>query len=287
MPAADVTLLSEAGFSSFETRALLALQTLGVADAAALCREGDIPTSKIYAAMEKLGRLGLVEIQRTRPKLYAAVAPDLLVDRLVEIARQRAEAFAGRADALRAVLAGLPSRLPGHGTFVDLALGVDSHVKRHLVRLASAHTRIRSYLEDGDLVALDRAANSRFDVLKRVGRQVAAQQIDHRVVFGFSDRNAPRLLDFLRRHASSMQHLAGVRFSGELGHPFHVIDDEAVILALDHPFVPDGRFASLLVRDRALAGSLADGFDALWERAMRDLAEIRMFPKRGGRDRSS
>lgn len=276
----DVALLDEAGFSSFEKRALVALQTLGVADAAALCREGDIPTSKIYAAMERLGRLELVEIQRTRPKLYAALPADILVDRLVDIARQRAETFASRADTLRTALAGLPSKLRGHRTFVDLALGVDSHVRRHLVRLAAARTRIRSYLEDGDLVALDRAADDRFDVFKRVGRQVAAQRIDHRVIFGFTDRNAPRLLAFLRRRAASMQHLAGVRFSGELGHPFHVIDDDSVILSLDHPFVPEGRFASLLVRDRALAGSLAEGFDALWERAMRDLAEIRMFPSR-------
>ncbi|MPY90604.1 MAG: hypothetical protein GEU99_22125 [Luteitalea sp.] len=274
----DVALLDEAGFSSFEKRALVTLQTLSVADAAALCREGEIPTSKIYAAMEKLGRLGLVEIQRTRPRLYAAVAPDVLVDRLIEIARERADAFARRADTLREVFAGLPSRLRGRQMFVDLALGVESHVKRHLVRLASARTRIRSYLEEGDLVALDRAAAERFDVLKRIGRQVDLHAIDHRVVFGFANRNAPRLLDFLRRHAGSMQHLTGVRFSGELGHPFHVIDEDTVILSLDHPFVPDGRFASLLVHDRALADSLAQGFDALWERAMRNLAEMRLHP---------
>jgi sugar-specific transcriptional regulator TrmB len=274
----DVALLDEAGFSSFEKRALVTLHMLGVADAATLCREGEIPTSKIYAAMEKLERLGLVETQRTRPRLYAAVASDLVVDRLVEIARERAERFASRADSLRGVLENLPSRLRGRQTFVDLALGVESHVKRHLARLASAETRIRSYLEEGDLMALDRAAAERFDVLKRLGRQVAARAIDHRVVFGFANRNAPRLLDFLRRHAASLQHVAGVRFSGELGHPFHVIDQEAVILSLDHPFVPDGRFASLLVHDRALAESLAQGFDALWERAMRDLAEIRFHP---------
>lgn len=283
----DLALLDEAGFTSFEKRALVALQTLGVADAAALCREGDIPSSKIYAAMDRLGKLGLAEIRRTRPKLYAAVAPDVVVDRLVEVARARAEAFASRADALREVFANLPSRLRGHRTSVDLALGVDSHVKRHLLQLASAQTRIRSYLEDGDLLALDRAADDGVDVLKHIGRQTAAHPIDHRVVFGFTDRNASRLLAFLRRHAAHMQHLSGVRFSGELGHPFHVIDDETVILSLDHPFIPEGRFASLLVHDRTLAASLADGFDALWTRAMRDLAEIRLFPARARQPRGN
>jgi hypothetical protein len=88
------------------------------------------------------------------------------------------------------------------------------------------------------------------------------------------------LIEFLRRHATSLGHLSGVRYSGELGHPFHVVDEDTVILSLDHPFVPEGRFASLLVRDRALADSLAQGFDALWQKALVDLGEVRFLPRR-------
>jgi transcriptional regulator TrmB len=277
----DVALLDEAGFSLYEKRALVTLAVHGVADAATLCREGEIPTSKIYLAMEKLGALGLVEIQRTRPRLYSALPPELVVDRLVKIARDRAEDFASRADRLRETLAGLPRRLRGGRTFVDLALGLESHVKRHLVRLAGARQRILSYLEDGDLHALDRMAAQGFDVLKRVSRSVGRRGLDHRVVFGFSERSAPRLLEFLRAHAPALAHLRGVRYSGELGHPFHVVDDDLVVLSLDHPFVAEGRFASLLVRDATLAQSLADGFEALWQKALRDLREIAIDPRAG------
>ena len=104
----DLALLDEAGFSLYEKRALVALGILGVSDAAGLCREGDIPTSKIYLAMEKLARLGLCEAQHSRPKLYAALAPDAVVDRLVELARERAESFAAQADQLRATLRDCP-----------------------------------------------------------------------------------------------------------------------------------------------------------------------------------
>ncbi len=277
----EVALLDEAGFSLYEKRALVTLAVHGVADAATLCREGDIPTSKIYLAMEKLGMLGLVEIQRTRPRLYSALPPDLVVDRLVGIARERAEEFASRAERLRETLAALPLRLRGGRTFVDLALGLESHVKRHLVRLAGARQRILSYLEDGDLHALDRMAAEGFDVLKRVSRSVGRRGLDHRVVFGFSERSAPRLMAFLRAHAPALAHLRGVRYSGEMGHPFHVIDDDLVVLSLDHPFVAEGRFASLLVRDAALAQSLADGFEALWQKALRDLGEVAMDPRAG------
>jgi HTH-type transcriptional regulator, sugar sensing transcriptional regulator len=44
------------------------------------------------------------------------------------------------------------------------------------------------------------------------------------------------------------------------------------------PFVPEGRVASLMVRDAALASRLADGFETLWARAMRSLREISFQP---------
>jgi hypothetical protein len=92
----------------------------------------------------------------------------------------------------------------------------------------------------------------------------------------------------LRAHGPSIGHLSGVRYSGELGHPFHVVDGETVILSLDHPFVAEGRFASLLVRDASLADSLAQGFEALWQKALKDLREIRFYPgatSSGNKDR--
>jgi sugar-specific transcriptional regulator TrmB len=276
----DVSLLDEAGFSLYETRGLVTLAVHGVADAATLCREGGIPTSKIYQAMEKLGALGLVEIQRTRPRLYSALPPEVVTDRLVQMARERAEDFARRAETLRGVLSALPGRLRGRRAFVDLALGLESHVKRHLARVAGARARVLSYLEEGDLEAVDRMAGEGFDVMRRIARNLALRKVEHRVIFGFSNRNAPRLLEFLRRHASSLAHLTGMRYSGELGHPFHVVDEETVILCLDHPFVPEGRFASLLVRERALAESLATGFEGLWQKTLKDLREMRFDPRR-------
>lgn len=275
----DLALLDEAGFSLYEKRALVALGILGVSDASGLCREGDIPTSKIYLAMEKLARLGLCEIQHSRPKLYAALPPDAVVDRLVELARERAESFAAQADRLRATLRDLPGRLRGSRGVVDLALGTESHVKRHLARLAGARRRVLSYLEEGDLKAIDGQADAGFDVLKRIARASSGRALEHRVIFGFSDRNASALLAFLRRHGGLLAGLSGLRYSGELGHPFHVLDDETVILSLDHPFVPEGRFASLLVHDRDLAASLAQGFETLWHKALQDLREIRFLPR--------
>src|SRR5215472_17418228 len=78
----DLELMEEVGLTLYERKSLAALMVEGVADAETLCREGEVPSSKIYQAMEKLDRLGLVEIQPTRPKLYSAFPVDEVVDRL-------------------------------------------------------------------------------------------------------------------------------------------------------------------------------------------------------------
>lgn len=59
------------------------------------------------------------------------------------------------------------------------------------------------------------------------------------------------------------------------------MDDDTVVLPLDHPFVKEGRFASLLIRDRELADSLVEGFQELWRKAMRSLREVGADPRGG------
>lgn len=280
---AEFGLLDEAGFGSYEKRALVTLSVHGVCDAATLCRDGDIPSSKIYAAMEKLAGLELVEVRRARPLLYATLPPDLLVERLNAIARERADTFAAASQQLRAAFEKLPKRLKSSQTRVDLALGAESHVKRHLSRLASAQRRVLSYLESGDIAAITAQREQGFDVLRLIARQREQGTVEHRAIFGFSDRSATQLLAFLRDFSAATRSLTGVRYSGEIGHPFHVVDDDIVILALDHPFIGEGRFASLLVQDAALATQLAHGFDELWRRALKNLREIRAWPGRSER----
>src|SRR5258706_6613260 len=89
----DFDMLTEIGLSTYERKALAALMVQGVADAETLCREGDVPSSKIYQAMEKLGQMGLLEIQPTRPKLYAALPGDEVPSPLILIFRQNTERF--------------------------------------------------------------------------------------------------------------------------------------------------------------------------------------------------
>jgi sugar-specific transcriptional regulator TrmB len=275
----DLDMLEEIGLTLYERKALATLMVHGVADAEVLCREGEIPSSKIYQAMEKLARMGLAEIQPTRPRLYSALPGDEVADRLIGIARQKADQFSEQTEKLRKALASHRERIRGRKAFVDLALGIESHVKRHLTHLTTAKKRVWSYLELGDLSAIDKLTEQGFPILRRIARNTIERKVDHRVVFGFTYQTAPKLISFLRKHKTPLEHVTGVRYSGELGHPFHVVDDDVVVLSLDHPFISEGRFASLLVRDQELTEKLADGFQGLWSKAMKSLREIDFHPR--------
>ena len=61
---ADPEQLEQVGLTLYERKALMALMLCGVADAATLCREGSVPTSKIYLAMEKLAGWGSCKSSR-------------------------------------------------------------------------------------------------------------------------------------------------------------------------------------------------------------------------------
>lgn len=273
----DFELLAQVGLNQYERQTLLALLRRGIADASTLCEEGDIPTSKIYQATEKLEKLGLISIQRSRPRLFAAMSPEVVVDRLGALARQEAETFAEAAKGLLDVINEGEALQRATHTFADMALGGSQYVQRHLIQLSVAKSSIISYMEHPDLQAISDAAHDT-NILRRIRNNAETKGIHHRIVFGFNHRDAPQLIAFLKSFRQELRSATGIRYAGVLGHPFHVIDGEVVILSLDNPFLPERRVASLLIRNVELSQTLTLGFDSLWSKAMKSLTEIDVHP---------
>ena len=135
MRLADPEQLEHVGLTLYERKALMALMLCGVADAATLCREGGVPSSKIYLAMEKLAGLGLVQVQPTRPKMFAALPAEVVVARIVEIARERSDRFAAQASELQATFTGCS---------LGFAAGTRSSTWRWVSRVTIGGTSCRS-----------------------------------------------------------------------------------------------------------------------------------------------
>ena len=275
----DFELLSRIGLTQYERQTLVALLKCGFADAATLCQVGEIPTSKIYQATERLESLGLISVQRSRPRQFAAMSASAVVERIGQIAREEAENIAQESQRLVKVIEDAQGTSKPTSGFADVAMGRMQHVRRHVASLAGANKSIISYLELPDVLAIYAAKKEGFNVLSSIRKNVEAQNIPHRIVFGFGPRDAPILMQFLRDFHKELRSATGVRYSGLLGHPFHVVDEETVILSLDNPLLLEQRFSSLMLRSPELAAPMCTGFDELWKKSMRSLKEIDCDPR--------
>lgn len=277
----DFLPLERIGLNMYDRRALITLLRKGIADASILCEEGDVPTSKIYQSMEKLAAMGLVDVQPTRPRLFAALSVEDVANRVAAIAKEDADELATQAEGLVPFIRESSGGGRSGRMFADLAIGIPDHARRHLVHLASAKKQIISYVEAADLGVFRTVSREGFPILKRIARNANENGVSHRIVFGFSHHSAPDLIAFLKEFHVEVQSVTGIRFAGELGQPFHVADGETIILCLDNALLPERRFASLLIRNQELARVLTDGFERLWAKAMKSLREIDVHPDFG------
>lgn len=275
----DFELLAKIGLNQYERQTLVALLKRGVADASNLCEEGEVPSSKIYLATDKLEKLGLISVQRTRPRQFAALSAEAVAQRIGDIAREEAEKFAEESGRLVELIREAQGNSRSVSGFADVAIGQIQHVRRHVSLLASASKTIDSYLELPDIQAIEAAKNEGHNVLRNVRKNSESRGISHRIVFGFGPCDAPILIRFLKDFGSELRSATGVRYAGLMGHPFHVIDGETVILSLDNPFLPERRFSSLMIKSVELASPLCLGFDQLWKKSMKSLQEINFDPR--------
>lgn len=275
----DFETLQQIGLTQYERQTLIALLKRGVSDAATLCEEGDIPSSKIYSATEKLAKLGLIGVQRSRPRQFAALSTEAVADRIAAIAREQAESIAAQTQQLVQEIKAAQGDNKPASAFADVALGSSQHVQRHLSLLAAANTEIISYLEAPDILAIRNANNQGNNILKSVRKNLESRKVKHRIVFGFGHRDAAVLIAFIKDFRSELRSTTGVRYAGLLGHPFHVVDAETVILSLDNPFLSERRFGSVMMKSKELAEPLTKGFEQLWKKSMLSLQEIQFDPR--------
>lgn len=89
-----VDALERLGLSKYEAEVFIALQKLGTGTARDIHRITDVPRSQVYGAAEGLEKVGLVEIQQSKPIQYRPVDLEEAKSRLKErIEREQDRAF--------------------------------------------------------------------------------------------------------------------------------------------------------------------------------------------------
>lgn len=151
MPTEDeaVNLLEELGLTEYEARCFVALSRVGKASAKEVSDLSGVPRSRVYDAVERLHRRGLVDVQQSDPRQYQALPKD---DALA-VLRER---YTTTLDATDEALSGLrrSEELEEEGAW---AIADHDHVTKRIERL----------IEDGEhelyvLVADEGAVDRRF-----------------------------------------------------------------------------------------------------------------------------
>ena len=75
-----VQLLGELGLTEYEARCFVALTRVPTATASQIATLSDVPRSRVYDAVERLHRRGLVDIQQSEPREYRAIATDAALE---------------------------------------------------------------------------------------------------------------------------------------------------------------------------------------------------------------
>lgn len=251
------------GLTEYESKAYLSLLALGTCDARQLCSNSQVPSSKIYAIMEKFELLGLVEVQQSKPARFKALDPLIGIDRLVRNKEKEILSIKDSLPLLQAELDSIFSKQDADtqgSPFFNLQLGMKAHIQKHLPHLGGAKREILSYFES---TCLRGARVYGHEVKQGIVGNIIRNNISSKVLFGTNDKKL--VGDFLKGlpHSSNIE----VKRTNQLHAPFHVIDSNSVIVVVDNPLFEDGRIASLHIVDKGLAKELGAGHMAMWDSA--------------------
>ena len=251
------------GLTEYESKAYLSLLSLGACDARQLCSHSGVPSSKIYAIMEKFELLGLVEIQQSKPTRFRASEPSVGIDRLVRNKEREILSIKDTLPLLESELDSIFSRQNVNTKvepFFNLQFGMKDHIQKHLPHLGTARKTILSYFET---TCLKGARIYGHAVKQGIIANIMRNNISSKVLFGTDDK---KLVDGFLKGLPDSSNIA-LRITKQIHAPFHVIDANNAIVVVDNPLFKNGRIASIHIIEKGLAKELSEGYKSLWESA--------------------
>ena len=251
------------GLTEYESKAYLSLLSFGICNARQLCNHSKVPSSKVYAIMEKFELLGLVEVQQSKPTRFKALEPSIGIERLVKNKEKEVLSIKDTLPLLESKLDSIFSKINAKNEgspFFNLQFGMKDHIQKHLPYLGHARRHVLSYFES---TCLKGARIYGREIKQSIVGNIISNNISSRILFGTYDRKLVK--DFLKGLPDS-SHIE-IKMTNEIHAPFHVIDSNSAIVVVDNPLFRDGRIASLHIVDRGLAKELAAGYKSIWDSA--------------------
>jgi sugar-specific transcriptional regulator TrmB len=259
--------LTDLGLANYEADAYRTLLGKGSATAKEISAESDVPMGRIYDVLEKIETRGLVHAQGAgQPEKYAAVEPNVALERLFEEKQREYEA---RLEQYEAVIGELRDELdpatPVEETFATTAIGPESVTELFVGRLAAADERIVLAAS-----ALSHQFNRHHIGPRSVDQLMDALDRNVDISILMRPELVSRLPDSIRDlYTTTLSQADGitVRTSEEIRVTFTIIDMNETCIEVTHPLTAERTLAMIDLKDQQFAASVERAFESHWQQA--------------------
>lgn len=259
--------LGDLGLSEYESRTYRSLLRIGPTTAKELSEASGVPMGRIYDVLGSLEQHRLVRTQTAgRPKKYAAVEPEIALDRLLADRKEALEKRATQYEEIVETLLGeIESPAPKDGQFWTAAVGPEETVDLLVERIRAA---------EEELIVVGGSPAGGIDLEHASGRVVSGIEdalergVDVQLLI------TPALVDRLPEavgrgyddRLAAYDNYA-VRTDDSVEGTFNLIDGIEVCLEVPNPLDPREAFAMIALTDRAFAADIREVFAPRWEDA--------------------
>jgi sugar-specific transcriptional regulator TrmB len=264
-----ITRLTKLGLTTYEARAYAALIRRESFTAAQVARQADLPRQRIYDVLGSLVHKGLASGRPGATVKYAAVAPELAIERLMSLQRERMSELERDA---AAVLDTLGPEFEAGRAHTDPLEYIE------VLRDTSAINRRFSELQaqvKNEILVFTKPPFARPPQENVEGIEVSRTH-RARSVYEFAALDDPAMAAAIGQFIEAGTE---ARFVERLPLKLVIIDESIVMFGMDDPVASSDAVTIVVVEHPALAVTLKLAFEATWERGLtldqaRRLAEV-------------
>ena len=256
--ARHVARLTKLGLTTYEARAYAALVRRDSFTAAQVARQADLPRQRIYDVLGSLVQKGLASSRPGTTVKYAAVAPELAVERLMALQRER---LAELERDVTAVMDGLAPEFEAGRAHTDPLEYIE--VLRDKAAINRRFAELEAQVQH-EILVFTKPPYARPPQENVEGLEVSRSH-RARSVYEIALLEDPATAEAIR---GFMEAGAEARFVEALPIKLAIIDESIVMFGMDDAVASSDAVTIVVVEHSSLAVTLKLAFNATWERGL-------------------
>jgi len=238
--------LREYGLDKYESLAYLTLVKIGLCTSSAVSKKSDVPYGRIYSVLSSLESKGFVKVYTGAPKRFMAIEPRIILNKVTDRKIIEINSLKNKTQHLIQELENSTKKeirkplekiniIEGKKNYLNLSVKLHKGAKkewRAIHRLPVYHPHLQAY------------------------KGMLKEGVKTRIITSITDENKENL-KIWKKLGVEIKHI------DEMPSRFTVIDDREAVLRMSD----SNTYISLHIENPALARTLSEYFDGLWNKA--------------------